>query len=427
MNRLSILFSILIAGSLVLISACEKDPDKLQLQAIEAVGTDLASGNTITKDLNGATAAVDVPTDSEITASFSKNVNLETVSANISVSGGTTGGTMTIEVADADIILKFIDPLERGTDYTVTFGSGLEAEDGGGFSSITRTFSTAGIKDVVPPQSASQVAYWPFNGNSNDAAGSYNGEAEVAMAWGTDRHGQQGSCATFDGDASIIEVPNADPLGTTSDFTLSFWIKTNSDGHVNENGDPTGHFVMGLGAFFGFQFEIFGDYEGCKLAAQYDLGDGNSAPEDTWYNGQEDLGWQGFTYARDLTGSGGLSALIKDKWAHIVCTYNSSTKEGSMYINGLIMKTFDFDLWPDGDAKRNVTGLKYSGQEPDVVNELAFGFIQSRAGTMWDVEPWGGYDFPTSQHFKGQLDDVRIFHAALSAEEIETLYNDEKP
>jgi hypothetical protein len=424
MNKLTLLFSILLAVSLVLISACEKDPDKLQLVSIEATGTDIASGGEITKDLNGATAAVDVPTDAVITVVFNKNVSFESISSNVLFS--TTGGQ--VSHTDEELIITFDNPLERGTDYTISFGNGLEAEDGGGFDAISRTFTTAGIKDVVPPQSASQVAYWPFNGNSVDAAGSYDGGAEVAMTWGTDRHGQVGSCATFDGNASIIEVPNADPLGTTNDFTLSFWIKTNSEGHVNADGNPSGHFVMGLGAFFGFQFEIFSDYAGCKLAAQYDLGDGiNTAGEDTWYNGEENLAWQGWTFARDLTGQGGLPALIQDKWAHIVCTYNSSTKEGSMYINGLIMKTFDFDLWPEGDLKKNITGMKYSGQEPDVVNDLAFGFIHSRAGTMWDAEPWGGYDFPTSQHFKGQLDDVRIFHAALDATEIETLYNDEKP
>jgi hypothetical protein len=98
-----------------------------------------------------------------------------------------------------------------------------------------------------------------------------------------------------------------------------------------------------------------------------------------------------------------------------------------MYINGEKMKAFDFDLWPDGDAKRGVVGLKYGGVAPEVVNELAFGFIQSRAGTLWDGEPWGGYDFPGANHFGGWLDDVRVFHKVLSETEISLMYASEKP
>ncbi|MDV7397841.1 hypothetical protein RZS08_40950, partial [Arthrospira platensis SPKY1] len=85
------------------------------------------------------------------------------------------------------------------------------------------------------------------------------------------------------------------------------------------------------------------------------------------------------------------------------------------------------NLWPEGDAKQTVVGMKYGGAEPDVKNDLAFGFIQSRAGTMWDNEPWGGYDFPDANHFKGQLDDIRFFHKVLTPTEIQLMYNSEKP
>jgi hypothetical protein len=64
---------------------------------------------------------------------------------------------------------------------------------------------------------------------------------------------------------------------------------------------------------------------------------------------------------------------------------------------------------------------------PDVNNDLAFGFIQSRAGSMWANEPWGGYTFPGANHFKGQLDDIRIYHKTLSPVEIQLMYDSEKP
>ena len=160
------------------------------------------------------------------------------------------------------------------------------------------------------------------------------------------------------------------------------------------------------------------------------MGGGQTASEDLWFPGdggnKDNGGWQGWEFCKDLRTTGGVAGLLKDKWTHVVCKYESSTKRGSMYINGEKMKVFNFNLWPDGDAKRNVTGLKYGGTAPETVNELAFGFIQSRAGTLWDTEPWGGYDFPTSNHFKGQLDDIRIFHKALTETEIQLMYNSEK-
>ncbi|HCD51106.1 MAG TPA: hypothetical protein DEQ34_01565, partial [Balneolaceae bacterium] len=117
---------------------------------------------------------------------------------------------------------------------------------------------------------------------------------------------------------------------------------------------------------------------------------------------------------------------LKDTWTMVTFSFNSSTKVGKMYFNGELMKSFDFNLWPDGDNKQTVTGLYYAGQEPDVVNELAFGFIQSRAGTLWDSESWGGYDFPGANHFKGQLDDIKVYHKTLTDDEIRLMYESEE-
>jgi hypothetical protein len=97
-----------------------------------------------------------------------------------------------------------------------------------------------------------------------------------------------------------------------------------------------------------------------------------------------------------------------------------------LYYDGEKMKSFSFNLWPEGDAKRTVTGMKYGGVAPAFVNELAFGFIHSRAGTEWDNEPWGGYDFPTANHFRGQLDDIKIYHKVLTPTEIQLMYDSEK-
>ncbi len=278
-----------------------------------------------------------------------------------------------------------------------------------------------------------QVAYWNFENNANDQVGNYNPSLDgiVDLTYEDSYKPGAGQCAFFNGTTTIVEIPDGDQLINTSDFTLSFWVKANSIGHVGENGEPKGHFVMGLAAFFGFQFEISADYSWCKLAASYELADGTTASEDLWFAGDgltgSNGGWQGWTFCKDLTNLGGVQALLMDTWAHVVCTYNSQTKEGIMYINGEIMKAQDFDLWPDGDPKQGVVGLKYGGVEPLVYPMLAFGFIQSREGTLWANEPWGNYFLPTSNHFGGWLDNVRIYHIALTEGEVMILHDQEKP
>jgi hypothetical protein len=121
----------------------------------------------------------------------------------------------------------------------------------------------------------------------------------------------------------------------------------------------------------------------------------------------------------------GVAALIKDKWAAVVVTFDGASKLATMYINGEIMKEEDFDL---ADPTLNAaTGLIWNGNAPEVYPRLAFGFVKSRQGTLWATQPWGGYTIPTSNHFGGQLDDVRIFHRALTATEVGLMYASEKP
>lgn len=268
------------------------------------------------------------------------------------------------------------------------------------------------------------IANWTFENTAEDVAGNFNPSANgvVDITYAASRNAAAGMAATFNGTTSIIEIPNGDQLINTSDFTISFWVKTNSEGITR------GHFVMGLGAHYGIQFEIFGGYDGAKFAISYGLQNGSTASEDMWFPSEatdaSTGGWQGWDYARSLT-QAQMIAMLKDTWLQVTYTYNGSTKKGTLYYNGERMKSFDFNLWPEEDAKRTVTGLKYGGTAPDVVNELAFGFIHSRAGTMWDNEPWGGYDFPDANHFKGQLDDVKIYHKVLTPTEIQLMYASE--
>lgn len=402
----------------VLFQACGTDsgPEDLNIDSMTVGGM----------DLNSAQSPEDVPADASIEVTFSSNVQTATATeANISLIQDYNDEQIPLDITvnGATLTIAPQENLGSGALYQLTLTSGLLNEDDQPLANTSRSFTTEGT--FAP---SGMIANWTFEDSPDDVTGTYTASAEVDMTYTESRNEAAGMAATFNGNTSIIEIPNGDQLINTDDFTISFWMKTNSEGHVNENSDPTGHFVMGLGAHLGIQFEVFSSYEGAKFAIQYDLGDGSTAAEDMWFPSEatdaNSGGWQGWDYARSISPSE-MSSMLKDTWLHVTYTYDSMEKKGTLYYNGEIMKSFDFDLWPDDAPKQNVTGLQYGGQEPDVVNELAFGFIHSRAGTMWDNEPWGGYDFATAQHFKGQLDDVKFYHKTLTETEIQLMYDSE--
>lgn len=423
MKKTFMLFNalLIIAGLMIGGVSCKKDEEKTAF-GLSSLVVQLAGG---TINLNGSTPASNVPVLPTIVATFTVDLSASSVTANTVTLTNTLDNsavTLTLTPAGSKLTIVPTAPLGNGTPYQLKI-NGVKSTDDQSIVNLTRTFTTEG--NYAP---TGAVAYWSFDGNANDQVGTFNPKSDgvVDITYTNSYNTLAGQCAAFNGTSSIIEIPNGDQLSNTQDFTLSFWVKPNSTGHVNASGDPKGHFVMGLGAFYGFQFEINGDYGSCKLAAQYELADGTGASEDLWFNGDGKTGanggWQGWTFCKDMTGSGGVASLLKDKWAFVVCVYDGTAKTGTMYINGEKMKGQDFNLWPDGDAKRGVKGLKYNGKTPDVVNDLAFGFIQSRGGTMWATEPWGGYQYPTSNHFGGWLDEVRIYHKALSQTEISAMY-----
>jgi hypothetical protein len=434
MKTIKLLFGLLAVASLVLVTSCNDDdePDALSVVSVTGAGTDFDTGEPVSGiDLFGATSATDVPLDVVVTITFNKEVNAETVSnSTITVSGGDLEG-YTVAVNGAEVTATPSSELQRGTDFTVTVDGSIVAADGGTLSgSASTTFRTAGIAPVNPPQAESQVVYWDFNGDANDRVSDNNPSAEIAVEYQEDRYGQAASAAYFDGDASIIEYPNSAGLIDAQDFTISFWVRTDTVGHVNADGNRTGMFVFGLGAFFGIQYEIFGSFEGSKFAISYENAEGTTFAEDMFFPSEAtdntNGGWQGWTFARSLTPEQMRGYLINE-WYHVVYSYNSAEKVGALYFDGQLMKTFDFDLWPDGDTKQTAAGLQYRGTEPEVFDTFALGFIRSRQGTLFQDADFGNYDSPTANHFKGWLDDFRIFHATFSEQEVQELYNAEAP
>jgi len=422
-KQVLILSSLLLAMILVVgISSCKKKESSTTTFALSS----LKAG---TIDLNGATPPSNVPANSVITAVFTVAVNPTTATTStIKLLEGydTVYIPLTVTVTGGTITIQPNQTLASGTLYTLTFATGIMSTDGQGIAAFTRSFSTVG--NFVP---AGVIAYWDFENNAvNDEVGTFNSNYSnitFAPSYST----AAGMAGSFDGTSSIVEIPNGDQLDATHDFSIAFWVDAVSAGHVDSLGNQKGQFVFGLSAFYGFEYEMAGDYSSCKLSATYNVGDTNTVSEDLWFDGSgttgSNGGWVGWTYCRNLTSSGGVAALLKDTWANVACVYNSTTRIGTMYINGQEMKAQNFNLWPAGALDLAVTGLKYNGVEPQEYPILAFGFIKSRNSTLWNDQSWGLYSSPYANHFKGYLDDVRIWHKALSANEVSLMYNSEKP
>ncbi len=372
-----------------------------------------------TINLNTATAATNVPTDATIKATFSTNVDAATATntvVTLKKQGETANVPAMVTVTGMEVTLAPNAALTAGTTYTLSIGA-IKSSDGQTMAAMSKNFTTAGTAPLP-----GTVAHWSFDGNTNAVVGNYNPSASIDITYGPDRKNQANKAAVFNGSTSIIEIDNGSQLLNASNFTLSFWMKLNSD---NGNRD---HFVMGLGAFHGLGMEVPKTYGLFKVVAQYEWADGRTGANDFVFNGdgknKDNGGWAAIETEKDLTNTGGVAGLLKDKWAHVTFVFNSATKSRFLYINGELMEKDNFTLLPDGDLK-TAKGLKFNGNT-EVQNKLAFGFNQARGGIMWANEPWGGYQFPTANHFKGSLDEIRIFHSALTATEVQAMYNSEK-
>jgi hypothetical protein len=384
----------------------------------------LASLKAGSVDMNLATPATTVPISPTIVADFSVGVNPVTVTAATVTLIGQYGNktidlTLTTLNGTITIVPKTI--LGNGSVYTLTF-NGVGATDGQSLGSVVRSFTTEGSFAPDGP-----IAYWNFENNANDQMGTFNPitGGVIDITYVTSFTAVAGMAASFNGTTSLIEIPNGNYLDSCSDFSISFWIYSDSTKHDQ--------FCLGLAGWYGFQFEINHADDNnkgwCKLAAQYKFANGLSGSEDLWFNGDGKTGanggWQGWTFCKDLkTGGSSVNAIIADKWAFVTCVYEAATKIGTLYLNGEKMKAQDFNLWPAGDAKLTVVGLRYNGTPGN--KNFVFGFIQDKTDPSIP-DAWAQYSDPANNHFKGLLDEVRIYHRPLTPTEITMMYNSAKP
>ena len=264
---------------------------------------------------------------------------------------------------------------------------------------LAAAVATYDSQKVVPIDPANLVGQWTFDEITSAVAGAvikdYSGNGrngtikEGHSFWGAglpvlaaDRYGDDNKALHFD-KGSNVEIPYNAALNPT-EMSVSMWAKADVNDPIVNN-----QYMISLNRWNGFKLN-FQDSPKAFFTAKADVV-GNPDPQ---------------YYDRDNA-----SPLVtQGKWWHIVVTFGN----GHMifYLDGVMVKDWD-----------NTPGTAVS-LSADPVN-LVFGqdLPTSKYETV-DTSPyyvnWGGF-------YIGTLDEVRMYKSVLTASQVTSIYEVEKP
>jgi hypothetical protein len=215
------------------------------------------------------------------------------------------------------------------------------------------------------------IAYYPFDGNlTNDASGNgHNGTAVGGVSLTSDRFGNPNGALHGDGVSGYIRVPT--PLTTGNPFTWSVWFRlgftsTNSPTRnlLNQGGSPGQQ---------GISPSLWANFI--------------SPP--SVYPGAIDFYYYGTAGGVHLV-SQARAQWDTNIWYHVAITSDGSGNR-CLYVNGV--------------CEKSASGQQFGQSEPNF-------YI-------------GGNAAYNTEYFLGDIDDVRVYNRALSAQEIQQLYGGE--
>ena len=214
-------------------------------------------------------------------------------------------------------------------------------------------------------------AYYPFNGNANDASGYLHNGTVVGATLTADRFGNPNSAYTFDGNDEIDIIPTAHLMPTTFPVSIAAWVKFTSSINPlsvfttdNDDGNNYGYW-MNFGAYL----------------------TGNMQPAISFGNG-------GYCTSSSRRTKLGNSSVNDNQWHLLV---------------GVVRGPTDMDVYVDC---QNDAGV-YSGTGG------AIAYAPNNHLTKI------GFHHCTGQYhyFIGAIDEVRFYNRELSAADVAALYN----
>lgn len=214
------------------------------------------------------------------------------------------------------------------------------------------------------------IAYYPFNGNANDASGNKLDGTVHNASLTTDRKGKANSAYSFDGSTSYINVAHHDTLNLSGDFTISLWVEISSEQVAHEGINDILRKWNGDTAGYPFSISFLNpvasdDQENKMLWARYD---GSVCSNIT----------------SKLT-----SVVTRDIFLHYVIIKKGTTTK--QYINNTLVA-------------ENIDEIECS------TNNTADLTIGCRGNLV--------------RYFKGKIDDIRIYDRAITDSEILKLYQE---
>ncbi len=202
------------------------------------------------------------------------------------------------------------------------------------------------------------VAYYPFDGNANDASGNGNGAVVYGASLGTNRFNQTGNGYRFNAKFQWVGTTNYNGFPeSTNDFTVSAWIKL-------EKLNPSDHAIIFANHLVdNFQLGMI-PFNASGTALQFYTGNGMVCQStqlllqsNTWYN----------------------VAIVRRQ--NVVTLFVDGTNVGQSVVN----------------TGNNAT---------DSYRNLDFGFRGSSS----------------QHQLYGQIDDIRIYNRAISTNEVGQIY-----
>ncbi|HPQ34916.1 MAG TPA: FISUMP domain-containing protein [Tenuifilaceae bacterium] len=215
--------------------------------------------------------------------------------------------------------------------------------------------------------SSGLIAYYPFNGNSNDGSGNgNNGTENGGVALTTDRFGAENSAYSFDGIDDYIS------LGVIQNYishSFSGWFKI--QGETSSYGVIVSKLYNDIYYAKNSEIRIDGDHSnGFTISSQ--IGTGSI--------------WEGVQY----------NPVDTSIWNHFVFIFDDTEKTLKLYLNSSLVESKIISGYSDVESTPT-----YIGARPY----------------------WSGAD-GTTFFFNGYIDDVRIYNRALTADEIRELYHE---
>jgi hypothetical protein len=232
---------------------------------------------------------------------------------------------------------------------------------------ITAQYSWVEDEQADPndPNDPNLIAYWKLDGDATDSAGSNDGTIYGA----TPTTGQVGDAMSFDGSGDWISVDDSGELDLPTSLTVSLLINLADlgDGGILGKYDNWGE----------YNYAVW--YEGGTLFFQV----GNSGP--SRYDPSQFETRLSYTAIDN-----------PNQWYHIAGTYDSNKLR--LFVDGTEVAQVDESRQlGNEDTPLCIGTVKFNGVSSDAFNE-------------------------TEAYFNGKIDDVHIYDIALSAEEIEQMY-----